>query len=104
MRVLARCTTNRRCVGNISHFPESPFAIYVAGDTIGGAAWRSRSRSHASGKMWKIALQRRSDLRGRVNGSFSLIKPLGRHATSAAAGAVRNLASNSLAGIGRPKK
>src|SRR6185369_12474243 len=47
MRVLARCTTNRRCVGNISHFPESPFAIYVAGDTIGGAAWRSRSRSHA---------------------------------------------------------
>src|SRR5215213_9722024 len=74
MRILVRCTTNRRCVGNISHFPESPFAIYVAGDTIGGAAWRSRSRSHASGEMWKIALQRSSDLSGRINGSFSLIK------------------------------
>jgi hypothetical protein len=54
--------------------------------------------------MWKIALRRRSDLSGRINGSFSLIKPLRRHATSVVAGAVRNLASNSLAGIGRPKK
>ena len=34
VRVLARCTTNRRCVGNISHFPKSPFAIYVAGDAM----------------------------------------------------------------------
>ena len=36
VRVLARCTTNRRCVGNISHFPKSPFAIYVADDALRG--------------------------------------------------------------------
>ena len=34
VRILARCTARRRCVGNISHFPESPFAIYVADDTL----------------------------------------------------------------------
>ena len=36
VRVLARCTTDRRCVGNVSHFPESPFAIYVADDAMRG--------------------------------------------------------------------
>jgi hypothetical protein len=49
-------------------------------------------------------LLRRSDLSGRVNGLLSLIGPRRRHATSAVAGADRNLASNSLAGIGRPKE
>jgi hypothetical protein len=103
VRVLARCTADRRCVGNVSHFPESPFAIYVA-DDLEGAAWPSRSRGNAIGERWKIPLSRSSDLSGRVNGSFSLIRRCGRHATSAVAGAARNLVSNSLAGIGRPKK
>ena len=48
-------------------------------------------------------MSRSSDLSGRVNGTFSLILgSLSRYATSAAAGAVRNLASNSLAGIRGP--
>ncbi len=69
-----------------------------------GRAWPSRSRGNAIGQRWKIPLSRSSDLSGRVNGSFSLIRRLAPYATSAVAGAVRNLASNSLAGIGRPKK
>jgi hypothetical protein len=36
VRIHARCTTNRRCVGNISHFPESPFANYLAGGAMLG--------------------------------------------------------------------
>ena len=36
VRIRARCTTNRRYVGNISHFPKSPFANYVAGSAMWG--------------------------------------------------------------------
>ena len=59
VRILARCTTDRRCVGNISHFPESPFAIYVAdgamrappGHRVHGATLAERDGKYRCAKL-----------------------------------------------------